>query len=193
MRVSVLSALVVALSLCSRLSAVVVVNETFDGYADQAAFQAAWAPIGTVAPLSGTLSTEQFVSSSKSIKIDGTATNSQQRNRLTFADSGLLAVGNSLTYSFDFYDSNAAANPYRQYSNLQDTTAPSATNQLIAMGLNNNLVSTNDGGNYYMARILGFTPTFLPPTSGTNPATASGAFFKLNTGVRRYVRPVGTI
>ena len=43
------------------------------------------------------------------------------------------------------------------------------------------VATTHDGGNYYMARILGFTPTFLPPTgTSANPASSSGAYFKLN-------------
>src|SRR5690348_6243828 len=102
----------------------VVVNDNFDGYANQAAFEAAWSPIGTLAPLSGTLTTEQSVSAGNSIKIDGTASNGQQRNRRTFAETGTLSTLNLFTFSFDFYDSNAGTSPYRQFANLQDTTAP---------------------------------------------------------------------
>jgi hypothetical protein len=167
--------------------AAVVVDETFDGYADQAAFEAAWAPIGSVAPSSASLSIEQSVSPSNSVKVGGFSTISPtgataQRNRLTFADTGITIIGSSLTFSFDFYDSSAAASPYRQYSNLQDTIAPGSTNQLVSMGLSNNQSSANSGGNYYMARILGYTvPTTADPDGGPAESVGgAGAYFKLN-------------
>jgi hypothetical protein len=68
-------------------------------------------------------------------------------------------------FSFDFFDSNAGLAPYRQYANLQDSAAPSAGGQLISMGLNNNLTSAAEGGNFYMARLLGHN---------------ANAYFKLN-------------
>jgi hypothetical protein len=58
------------------------------------------------------------------------------------------------------------------------------------MGLNNNQLTTASGGNFYMARILGYT---VPTGAGTDPdggpdetVGGAGAFFKLNdfsTGV----------
>ena len=163
-------------------NAQVIVNENFDGYANQAAFEAVWTPTGTVAPLSGTLTTDQFVSPGNSIRIDGTTVNSQQRNRLTFTESGTISLAQQITFSFDFYDSSASASPYRQFANLQDTTAPGSTSQLVSMGLNNNLTSANSGGNYYMARILGYTPLVVDPDGGANESgtPTSGAYFKLN-------------
>ena len=176
-----------AILACSTLApfvgqAQVLVNDNFDSYANQAAFEAVWAPIGTLAPVSGTLTTEQFQSPGNSIKIDGTASNGQQRNRLTFTESGTLSTLNLFTYSFDFYDANAGAAPFRQFANLQDSTAPSGTGQLISMGLNNNQTSANSGGNYYMARILGYTvPTTADPDGGaTETVGGAGAYFKLN-------------
>jgi len=159
-----------------------VIIEPFDGYADQAAFEAVWAPIGTVAPFSANLSSAQFVSPSNSVEILGTATNSQQRNRRTFADTSPISVNDQIVFSFDFYDSAPAANPFRQYSNLQDTTAPGGTGQLISMGLNNNQTGANSGGQFYMARILGYTVPLTPDPDGGPDESVGGAsaYFKLN-------------
>lgn len=169
-------------------SAAILVSDNFDGYANQAAFEAAWTPIGTVAPLSAELSTAQSVSASNSIRIPGTAANSQSRNRLTFADTPVIGANDKLIWSFDFYDGAPTGAPQRNYINLQDTTAPSGTNQLVALGFNNNQTGANSGGQYYMARILGYTPpTGADPEGGPNEVQTansgvnnSGMFFKLN-------------
>lgn len=147
----------------------VVVNDNFE-YADQAAFEAVWAPIGTVAPQSAELSTEQAASGAKSIKAPGTTTNSQSRNQLTFAETAAVVDG-PLTWSFKFYDSNPAGNPQRNYANLQDGTAPgtSPAGQLISLGLNNNLLNSAGVGPRYMARVLGY-----------DGGSGAGAYFKLN-------------
>jgi hypothetical protein len=160
----------------------IIVNDNFDGYADQAAFQAAWPAIGTVAPQSGELSTAQASSATKSIRSPGTATTGQSRNRLTFAETGTIAVNNTVVWSFDFYDSAPTGSPARNYSNLQDTTGPSGTNQLVAMGFNNNQSGANSGGQFYMARILGYSPAAADPDGGPGETgtLGSGAFFKLN-------------
>lgn len=160
----------------------VFLNDNFDSYPDQAAFQVAWPAIAGTAPTSGTLTSDQFVSPGNSINIAGTTTTGQQRNRATFAETTALTTLNQLTYSFDFFDTSAAASPYRQYANLQDTTAPTLTGQLISLGLNNNQSGTQSGGNYYMARILGFSPPTVDPDGGPNEAgtLGSGAYFKLN-------------
>ena len=155
----------------TQAQAAVVVDDNFDSYANQAAFNAVWPAIGSDATNpSGLLSTSQASSAPNSIQVPGTAVNNQYRNRRTFTDTPVLAIGDQLVWSFDFYDSAPAANPQRNYSNLQDTTAPSGTPQLIAMGMNNNLLAADQGGDYYMARILG---------GGSNGGAAS-AFFKLN-------------
>lgn len=151
----------------ANLGAATLVTDNFDGYADQAAFVTAWPAVGT----SGTLSSAQ--SSSPSNSVHYAATPATQRNGLNFTESGNPSSTNLIVFSFDFYDSNAATNPYRQYSNLQDTAAPGAYGQLVSMGLNNNQTSAANGGNFYMARILGYTP---PDTGG-----ASGSYFKLNS------------
>lgn len=163
-------------------SAAVVVNDNFDSYADQAAFQAVWAPIAAGTPSSAELSTLQAQSGLNSARVPGTTVNSQSRNRLTFAETGDLTSLSLITWSFDFYDSAPTANPQRNYSNLQDTTAPSGTGQLIAMGFNNNQTGANSGGQFYMARILGYTvPTTADPDGGpAETVGGAGAFFKLN-------------
>jgi hypothetical protein len=135
-----------------------------------------------MSPVSADLSTAQAKSPSKSVEVDGTSVNNQQRNQRSFTETGLVSTSQNIFWSFDFYDSNAAASPYRQYSNLQDTTAPSGTNQIISMGLSNNQTSAHSGGNFYMARILGYSVTTAPDPDG-GPAESVGGlsvYFKLN-------------
>jgi hypothetical protein len=182
---SLAAAVTLAGSSVGSAAPIVVVNDGFE-YADQAAFEAAWAPIGTVAPLSTTLDSTRFASGAKSATVPVTTATGQARNRLTFADIAAPSSSTSVTWSFDFYDSQTAAAttgaPSRNYSNLQDTTAPGSTNQLISMGLNNNQTGANSGGQFYMARILGYTvPTTADPDGGaTETVGGAGAYFKLN-------------
>lgn len=176
-------------------SAALIVSDNFE-YADQAAFEAVWPAIAVGPPASGELSTAQASSPTKSIRIPGTTAGSPSRNRLTFSETGSIAVGTTLVWSFDFYDSTPTGSPARNYSNLQDTTAPSGTNQLVAMGFNNNQTGANSGGQFYMARILGYNVDGAdvdvladpdPDGGPTESAAGSGAFFKLNdfgTGLR---------
>jgi hypothetical protein len=160
----------------------ILLSENFDSYASQAAFEAVWTPIAGTAPTSGTLTTDQFVSPMNSIRIDGTTTTGQQRNRRSFTESGAITTPNLIAFSYDFYDSSASAQPYRQYANLQDSTAPTGTGQLVSMGLNNTQTSANSGGNYYMARILGYNVvTTADPDGGpAESVSGSGVYFKLN-------------
>lgn len=136
-----------------------MVNDNFDTYANQAAFVAAWPVVG--ATPSGALEGTNYVSASQGVYYGTTA----MRNGTSFAESGIATSSSTITFSFDFYDSDAAATPYRQYANLQDGASPTSTGQLVSIGLNNNLTASADGGNFYMARILGFN---------------SSAYFKLN-------------
>ena len=185
MRVSRFFALAAVAMLCwvGNARAAVIFSDNFDGYADQPAFDAVWTAQNTVG--NGILSNAQSVSAPNSVSIPTNAAVATRRAGLSHAESGTVSAPGpgqtKLVYSFDFFDSAGTASPYRQFAALQDSTAPTLTNQLISMGLNNNLATTHDGGNYYMARILGFTPTFLPPTgTSANPASSSGAYFKLN-------------
>jgi hypothetical protein len=176
-----------------RASAVLIVNDNFDGYANQAAFEAVWTAIGTttdVTKKSAQLSTGQSVSAPNAVFVPvsttATSTSTEFRNRDTFTDTPILAIGTKVVWSFNFFDSPAAAgttsNPQRNYANLQDTTAPGGTNQLISMGLNNNQLNSVSGGAFYMARILGFSPPTTDPDGGpTEGGTlGAGAYFKLN-------------
>jgi hypothetical protein len=168
--------------------AAIIVNDNFDGYANQAAFEAVWTPIGSGSPSGAVLSTAQAVSTPNSVQVPGTATSNQYRNQMifsetnTFSSSGNLGIGDQLSWSFDFYDSAPTGSPQRNSANLQDTTAPSGTNQLVSMGFNNNQTGANSGGQYYMARILGYDPIAVADPDG-GPAESvggSGAYFKLN-------------
>ena len=157
--------------------AAVVVDDGFE-YASQAAFDAVWTPITT----SPTLDSSRFATGAKSVTVPGSATVATARARLTFGDIAAPSTSTTVTWSFDFYDSLSTAPPARNYANLQDTTAPAGTNQLISMGLNNNQSTTNSGGNYYMARILGYTPlaTDVDGGPGETGTLGAGAYFKLN-------------
>jgi hypothetical protein len=175
----------------STTQATVILNDDFE-YADQAAFEANWPAIGTVAPVSAELSSAQAVSGIKSIRSPGTATNAQSRNQRIFAETGSLGIGDKLVWSFDFYDSAPTAAPQRNHSNLQDTTAPGGTNQLLAMGFNNNQSGTQSGGQFYMGRILGYSATTVDPDGGPNESVVgSGAFFKLNDFANSPLRSLG--
>ena len=146
----------------------VSVNDNFDGYADQAAFDATWVPVGTTttASLKGAqLSAAQSVSPTQSaftpVSTTATTAATEYRSRRTHSESGAITTGDQLVWSFDYYDSLATGNPQRNAAILQDG-ASTGNNQLISMGLNNNQLNTASGGAYYMARILGLPILSLP-------------------------------
>jgi hypothetical protein len=135
---------------------VVLMQDNFDSYANQAAFNAVWpATVGT----GGTLSTAQANSSPNSV-LDA-ATPATSRNDRSFTAT-TPAPGSPLQFQFEFFDSNGGAAAYRQVSSLI-SGAGTASGQLVSLGLSNNIAST-----LYMARVLGF--------DGGN---GSGAFFQL--------------
>jgi len=188
-------------STLSTSHAATIVSDNFDGYANQAAFEAVWPAIGTTGDLakkSAQLSTTQATSVPNSVFVPvsttATAALTEFRNRRSFAEtstlasSGNLGIGDTITWSFDFYDSITGGNPQRNYANLQDTTAPGGTNQLVSMGFNNNQTGANSGGQFYMARILGYTVPTVDPDGGPNESvTGASIYFKLNdfgTGAR---------
>jgi MYXO-CTERM domain-containing protein len=165
-------AIAIVLPAVPSAKAAILLSDNFDSYADQAAFNAAWPNVATP-NVSGTLSTLQAVSLPNSVNYQTSA----QRNERTFAESGTPTAANPITFSFDFFDTNGGLAPYRQYTDIQDGASPSLGGQLIAMGLNNNMTITADGGNYYMARVLGYDGA--PGVSGGG----ASAFFKLNQGL----------
>jgi MYXO-CTERM domain-containing protein len=67
------------------------------------------------------------------------------------------------------------------------------TNQVVAMGLNNNHLTSDSGGNFYMARILGYTPPTVDPDGGPDEGgtLGAGAFFKLNDFANSPLRITG--
>ena len=108
--------------------------DNFDGYADQAAFNAVW-NVGLTGG-GGTLSTEQAFSPSQSIK-QGTI--AQASGHDITPSWGLNSA--PLTWSFEFYDSTQANN-LRQFGALRDATPALA--QLVAMGAYNDTTLTKD-------------------------------------------------
>jgi hypothetical protein len=186
---SVLALLLVVSAVPSVFAQSVIINDSFDTYADQAAFEAVWVPIGGGTPvgslgvIGGTLSTEFASSPTFSVKNESpaafvppepTSSAYSQRNQVTFTET-TISTSLGIRFSFDFYDVAPTVSPYRQYANLQDGASPTATNQLVAMGLNNNQLAGANGGNRYMARILGYNPADEGETGG-----AAGSFFKFN-------------
>ena len=173
----------------------VLLDENFDGYATQDDMIVNWTPVG--AQPSGTLSSTQSSSPTNSFHVaaenDSTqvppgATANAQRNERFFEETLQPSTENKIQFSFDFYDGLGTGNPYRQYGSMQDS-AGTGNNQLIALGLNNNQLSADSGGNYYMARIVGFAPsdptanpTGVDPDGGPDERgnLASSQFFKLN-------------
>jgi hypothetical protein len=181
---TLIAALFVFATGLSTANAAIIVNDNFE-YANQAAFQASWPAIGTTAPTSGELSTEQSVSPTHSIKGPGTATSAQYRNIKTFGATPVINVGDQLVWSFDYWDNAPTGNPNRNYANLQSSSAPSASpaGQLISMGLNNNQLNADSGGPAYQARILGYSHPAVDANGGPNESgggTGAGAYFKLN-------------
>lgn len=181
--------------------------DDFEGYADQGAFEAVWTPVAgktsnflvTTGPTNNPANDDPMVlPPSGTGHMIGSLESGATRNERTFEATGNVSASNVVSFSFDFFDGNAAASPYRQHSNLQAGTAPVSTNQLVSMGMNNHLYANEDGGNYYMGRILGFTPTWQP-NDGTNPFRAapptptSGMFFKLNEGGEETLRQTGWV
>jgi hypothetical protein len=168
-----------SMAFAAAANATVIVNDTFDTYADQAAFNAVWVPYTAV---SANLTNAQAASAPNSVGVPGSTsqTTNDYRVRHTFAET-TFDTTTQLVFSFDFYDSAPAASPARNYVNLQDSASPGATNQLVSLGLNNNQTASNSGGNYYMARILGYNVPAVDPDGGPNESvTGSGAYFKLN-------------
>jgi hypothetical protein len=194
---SFVAALLIIAASVSTARAVIHFEDTFDTYADQAAYQASWTPMGctgqgasctgNVSTLSQTLSTDTSVSLPNAILnhspvgSPGTS-DSSQRNFKNISVTPTLAIGDQLIWSFDFYDISPAIAPYRQHANMQ-TSSSVATNpagQLVSMGLNNSQGATTSGGQYYMARILGYSNPVVDPDGGPNEEGAAETFIKLN-------------
>jgi hypothetical protein len=172
---------ILAAGAASTAPATVLLSDSFDSYADQAAFESVWPPSGADAPESGALSTLQASSSPNSIFNPGTLTPGQSQNTRFFTETPVLTIGARLVWSFDFFDSAPAGNPQRNHSQLLDTSPLGTFNQQIIVGLNNNQNSAQSGGQYYMARISGYVVPLTPdPDGGPSESVGGNVFFKLN-------------
>jgi hypothetical protein len=144
-------------------NAQVLLQDNFDSYVNQAAFQAAWTQTVAANGGGGQLqSTNPAGFSSPNAILDlgnGTATS---RNDRALSSAYTPIPGAPLQFQFEFYDSNGAAAAYRQVATIVSGTA-NASGQLISLGMNNNIAS-----NLYMARVL-----------GVDGGNGSGAFFQL--------------
>ncbi len=174
---------VLAGSATAQVTPTTILEETFDTYADQAAFEVAWPPffnttLGANHP-SMELSTEQALSGTKSAKnipvSSAAGTAASPRNQTFFTDSGLPAADNLVHFEFDFYDTAPDDAPYRAYTGIFNSLAPSSSGGLVQMGMNNNQTLSANGGNYYMGRVFGYDPLVDGESVGGN-----GVFFKLN-------------
>jgi hypothetical protein len=136
----------------------VIFSDNFDGYADQAAFNAAW-NVGVVGG-GVTLTTEQAYSAPNSVK-QGTI--AQQSGKDITPCWGTDTQ--PLEWSFRFYDTTQTAN-LRQFATIRDN-AP-ALAQLVAIGAYNDTTLTKDRytglsvtvaqlNTYYAARVA-FAP-----------------------------------
>jgi hypothetical protein len=151
-------------TIASTSQAGVIFEDTFE-YANQTAFDTAW-PIA-VTP-GATLSTlkNNTAGGAKSASV---ASGSSGNNRKSFTDLAIPST-TPIMWSYDFYDNTGTGNPQKAYARLADTTTPAATNQYVSMGTYNNLLAADQGGNYYMAKILG----------GAGNGGSTSAWFKLN-------------
>jgi len=130
-------------------AATIIINDAFDGYANQAAFEAVWTPSGA----SGNLTSAQSVSAPNSI---GTTAGGTQLNIRTFSagvGTDIVATdANPLVWSYMFYDDPAnlpvAGNTLgRSYGQLHGRRASDgALNQLLAMGLWNAVIPKASDG-----------------------------------------------
>src|SRR5687768_14724304 len=79
---------VFSLAWAAQTSAAVILQDNFDSYADQAAFEAAWGVVGALP--SGLLSTTQFVTPPNSIRNVGTAVAAEaNRNQRIFDETNI--------------------------------------------------------------------------------------------------------
>lgn len=169
------------LILCGMISTgrAVLLTDNFV-YANQAAFEASWPAIGTVAPQSAELSTAQAAGGSFSIRFPGTAVSNQSRNQRAFAETGALTIGDTLVWSFDFYDSAPASNP--------SETTPTFRTALPLLPINSSPWALTTikpppiaAASFIWRVFWEYTVTTVDPDGGPNERVAgTGAFFKLN-------------
>jgi len=164
--------------------------DNFDSYTDQANFEASW-PQGPGAD-NVTLVPSNFLLTAadtggtptpvSGVNMVGLPTTTNRNQRFMPTGTGMPSMTNVVSFSFDFYDADATVAPFRQYSNMQYSTAV-VSNSLVSMGLNNNQGVNDSGGNFYMARIVGYNPVVGADPDAVGPDESKGgtnAYFKLN-------------
>jgi hypothetical protein len=160
-------ALVALACVASNTQAAILLDDDFDGYANQAAFVAAWPASGTGTTTngnSGVLTTDQAFSLPNGVRPAPVAagTTAGFRNDRNFGETA-ASVSQQIEWSFRYYDVNGTAAAYREYSEMVNG-AGTGTADIIAMGLNNNIAST-----FYMARM-----------TSVDGGSGSSAFFRLD-------------
>jgi hypothetical protein len=114
-----------ALPASAQVTPTALLEDKFDAYADQAAFQAVWTPVG--AQPSAILSAIQARSAPNSVHIAPERDSSQtppgananaQRNERKFTETDVPSATNLVRFGFDFYDSVGTGNPRRHYATL---------------------------------------------------------------------------
>lgn len=175
-------AMVAVLAIAGIAQATVILQENFDGYADQAAMNAVWTPaVGGGAQLSSA----QSYSPSQSAYIDLTA----RRSDRSIPETGAPSDAEPIIVSVRFRDS--AVGNARQYIQFLDISPALA--QLISLGVYNSTGgSVADNNTYYAAR-LAFGPNagwFLLNDPGV--ATRSAGWHELkfvmkDTSIEFYV------
>jgi len=206
-RFTSLAAAFVVLNLgVSTAQAVVLFEDNFNAYPDQPTFQTTWKPIGctqsgittnctvTLANAPSNELSQDFTSDPNHLQSllnhspvgsPGTGDSSERNELILGTPTPVLAVGDKLVFSFDFFDVRPDLSPARQFADLRyfnSTTSvyETGTNQLISMGLNNNQSSGQSGGNYYMARVLGYSNPLVDPDGGPDEALAATNYVKMN-------------
>ena len=190
--------------------AVILLEDNFDSYTDTASFVSSWkryncmssaACTGGPHTVDATIATDLNVSAPNSVHFPSAPdTANSPRHQRSFTNTG-VGPTDKLVFSYDFYDA-ITGNPQRNFANLNDQFndsgaefGPSGNNQLISMGLNNNQLANVSGGNYYMARIVGYnlTAPATDPDGGPNEEGTLGTapFFKLNDFANSPTRSIG--
>jgi hypothetical protein len=165
-------------------NAATIISDNFDGYADQAAFEASW-------PLSGTsnsLTSAQSVSAPNSIQQNaGTTTLNIKTFSASTATDLIATNANPVEWSFMFYDDPSnlpvAGNTLgRSYGQLQGRLqSDGSLSQVISMGLwNANIPKASNGvtsttaelRQYYAARVAFIGPNWV--LLDTGPVRSAG-------------------
>ena len=129
-----------------------ILSDNFDGYADQAAFQAVWAPIGAN---SATLATDQSHSAPNSI-FAMTTTNNTGGNSRNLGGEYDATDANPLTVEYWMYYAVGGTRHYNEVRAYADGGfGQGALQQLVAAGWNNSVTAPGEvfDGSKFQARV----------------------------------------